>query len=180
MSLLTTSAPLALPRQAQACFVVGSTALPAETATSVESIQSKITCDTSTTTIGTVPDVTEAGVSFSSVNFAASSSTPLQFALDTFATSTPLASTDLATFQTNLDLYLATEAGLRSTGGSLAIKSPKFFLAFQIARIQTAQGVAITDPSQTVEHLLGKVTKNSASESQALLDQVTALSTQLA
>lgn len=56
---------------------------------------------------------------------------------------------------------------------------PKFFLAFQVARIKTAQGVAITDPGQTVEHLLGKVTKNAAGESKDLLDQVTALADQL-
>jgi len=74
-----------------------------------------------------------------------------------------------------LNTYLATEAGIRSVGGALAIKDPKFFLAFQIARIQTAQGTNITDPSATVEHLLGKVTKNGPSESQATLDKVTAL-----
>lgn len=76
-------------------------------------------------------------------------------------------------------MYLATEAGIRSVAGGLAIKDPKFFLSFQIARIQTAQGVNITDPSNTVEHLLGKVTKNGASESQATLDQVTALASDL-
>jgi chorismate mutase len=56
---------------------------------------------------------------------------------------------------------------------------PKFFLAFQVARIKTAQGITITDPGQTVEHLLEKVTKNAAGENQALLNQVVALSTQL-
>lgn len=141
-------------------------------------IQGSITCG-NTKTIGNVPDVSSAGVSFSNINFATSSSTPLKFALDTFATANPLASTNLATFETNLNLYLATEAGIRSEGGNLAIKVPKFFLAFQVARIKTAQGIAITDPGQTVEHLLGKVTKNAAGESQALRNQVVALSTQL-
>lgn len=65
-------------------------------------------------------------------------------------------------------------------GGNLAIKAPKFFLAFQVARIKTAQGIAITDPGQTVEHLLGKVTKNAIKESQATLDQITALASVLA
>lgn len=65
-------------------------------------------------------------------------------------------------------------------GGSLAIKAPKFFLAFQVARIKTAQGVAITDPGQTVEHLLEKVTKNAIKESTETLDQVTALASVLA
>ncbi|KAK5047122.1 hypothetical protein LTR84_007065 [Exophiala bonariae] len=164
-------------RQA-ACFLVGSEILPAETADVAAVIQGGITCGTAKT-IGNVPDVSSGGVSFSSINFATSSSTPLKFALDTFATANPLASTNLATFQTDLNLYLATEAGIRSEGGNLAIKVPKFFLAFQVARIKTAQGIAITDPGQTVEHLLEKVTKNAAGESKALLDQVVALSTQL-
>jgi hypothetical protein len=63
--------------------------------------------------------------------------------------------------------------------GSLAIKVPKFFLEFQVSRIQTAQGNAPADPGLTVSHLLDKVTKNAAGESQALIDQVTALSTSL-
>lgn len=77
-------------------------------------------------------------------------------------------------------MYVATEVGVRSVGGGLALKVPKFFLSYQIARIKTAQGVAITDPGQTVEHLLGKVTKNAAGESKALLEQVTKLATVLA
>lgn len=140
------------------------------------SIQSSITCSSTAKTISGVPDVTSGGVSFSSVNFAASKDqTPLEFALSEFATATPLASSDLATFEDELNVYLATEAGIRSVGGSLAIKVPKFFLEFQVSRIQTAQGNAPTDPALTVDHLLGKVLKNAAGESQALLDQVSAL-----
>ena len=172
------AAPTPLAKRQAACFIVGSETLPAETADVAAAIQGGITCGTGKT-IGNVPDVSSNGVSFSDINFASSSSTPLQFALDTFATANPLASTNLATFQTDLNLYLATEAGIRSEGGNLAIKVPKFFLAFQVARIKTAQGIAITDPGQTVEHLLEKVTKNAAGESKALLDQVVALSTQL-
>jgi hypothetical protein len=74
---------------------------------------------------------------------------------------------------------LATEAGVRSEGGSLAIKLPKFFLAFQVARIKTAKGIRITDPGQTVEHLLGKVMSNGKGENKMLLDQVAMLATQL-
>jgi hypothetical protein len=182
---LAISAPLKLAvpvhaRQSAACFLVGTTVLPAEVQDAADALANTITCDASTTTIGTVPDVTAAGTSFSSINFADSSSTPLQFALDTFATADPVASTDLAQFQNNLDVYVATEAGIRSESGSLAIKVPKFFLSFQVARIKTAQGTAITDPGQTVEHLLGKVLNNSKGEDQALLDQVTALSKVLA
>lgn len=50
-----------------------------------------------------------------------------------------------------------------------------------MARINTAQGTAITNPGQTVEHLLGKVIKNAGSgESQATKDQITALASVLA
>lgn len=77
-------------------------------------------------------------------------------------------------------MYLATEAGIRSVGGSLAIKVPKFFLEFQVSRIQTAQGNAPTNPALTVEHLLAKVLKNAAGESKALQDQVSALAKVLA
>ncbi|KAF2019433.1 hypothetical protein BU24DRAFT_419052 [Aaosphaeria arxii CBS 175.79] len=168
-------------RQAQPCFLVGSTALPAETQEIADELAASITCDTSSTPIGNVPDVkTASGTTFSSIDFSTSGSTPLQFALDKFATADPLASSDLATFQDNLDVYLATEAGIRSEGGSLAIKVPKFFLAFQVARIKTAQGIAIEDPGQTVEHLLGKVQNNAKGENSALLDQVNQLATQLA
>ncbi|KAG4439395.1 hypothetical protein IFR05_005144 [Cadophora sp. M221] len=174
------SVPLFVPRQADACFIIGSTTLPAEVADVVTALGSSITCSTSATTISNVPDVTSGSTTFSSINFASSSSSALTFALSEFATETPLASTDLALFQDQLNVYLATEAGIRSVGGNLAIKAPKFFLAFQVARIKTAQGIAITDPGQTVEHLLGKVTKNAIRESQATLDQITALASVLA
>ena len=77
-------------------------------------------------------------------------------ALTEFATPADPAEACLDKFTKQLNVYIATEAGVRSLGGSLAIKAPKFFLAFQVARIKTAQGIAITDPGQTVQHLLGK------------------------
>jgi len=166
-------------RAAKACFVVGDTTLPAEVADSVTSIQSDITCSASVKTISGVPDVTAGSVSFSSINFAASQQSPLAFALSEFATSSPLAGNDLALFQDRLDVYLATEAGLRSVDGNLAIKVPKFFLEFQVSRIQTAQGNPPADAGQQVDHLRDKVLKNAAGESQALLDQVTKLATVL-
>lgn len=76
-------------------------------------------------------------------------------------------------------MYLATEAGIRSEGGNLAIKVPKFFLEMQVSRIQTAQGKAPTSASLQVDHLRDKVTKNAAGEDKALLDQVVALAAQL-
>ncbi|KAK4443288.1 hypothetical protein QBC34DRAFT_478148 [Podospora aff. communis PSN243] len=169
-----------LERQARACFIVGNQVLPAEVANIVTSLQPQITCDATRTTLSGVPDVSSGGVSFSSINFATSRQSALEFALTTFATKSPLASNDLATFQRQLDVYRATEAGIRSMGGNLAIKVPKFFLEFQISRIQTAQGNPPTAPGQQVDHKLGKVIKNVGRERQELLDQVTALARVLA
>lgn len=146
---------------------------------SVTAIQNSVTCGTATT-IDNVPDVTSGNVSFSNIDFSQSADTPLQFALNTFATADPVANSDLQTFQDQLNVYLATEAGLRSVGGSLAIKVPKFFLAMQVSRIQTAQGNPPTAAGQQVDHLRDKVTKNAAGEDKALLDQVTQLATVLA
>jgi hypothetical protein len=154
--------------------------LPQEVADVVTNIQSRITCDTSKTTLSGVPDVSSGGVSFSSINFATSTQTALQFALSKFATPTSAKNADLAAFQKQLDVYLATEAGIRSVGGNLAIKVPKFFLQFQISRIQTAQGNPPTAAGAQVDHLLQKVLKNAPRESQQLKDQVTALSKVLA
>lgn len=126
-----------------------------------------------------MPDVTSGNVTFSDIDFSQSNDTPLQFALNTFATAEPLADSDLQTFQDQLNVYLATEAGLRSVDGSLAIKVPKFFLEMQISRIQTAQENPPTEAGLQVDHLADKVTKNAAGESQDLLDQVTALATVL-
>ncbi|KAF1957784.1 hypothetical protein CC80DRAFT_491149 [Byssothecium circinans] len=184
LALLGATTAMALPkslsfRQAKACFVVGNTALPQEVADTVTAVQSAITCDATKKTISGVPDVTSGSTSFSSVDFSQSDSTPLQFALDTFATESPLADTDLATFQDQLNVYLATEAGIRSTGGDLDIKVPKFFLEMQVSRIQTAQGNPPTAAGLQVDHLRDKVTKNAAGESKALLDQVTALAKEL-
>ena len=181
-TIALTKAPSSVPElssRATACFVVGNTALPAEVADVVTSIQSEVTCDNTATTISGVPDVTSGNVSFSSIDFSQSSQTPLEFALSEFATATPLASSDLDTFQDMLNTYLATEAGIRSVGGSLAIKVPKFFLEYQVSRIQTAQGNPPTSAALDVDHLRDKVLKNAAGEDQSLLDQVTALATEL-
>ncbi|KAJ9142474.1 hypothetical protein NKR23_g7146 [Pleurostoma richardsiae] len=170
----TLAAPVLDARQS-ACFVVGSIPLPAEVADVVTSIQASITCSSRATTLSGVPDVTSGETSFSSVDFSQSDQTPLAFALSEFATADPLASTDLAEFTDRLNVYLATEAGIRSVGGSLAIKIPKFFLEFQVSRIQTAQGNPPTEPGLQVDHLRDKVLKNAASESKDLQNQVTAL-----
>ncbi|EXF80817.1 hypothetical protein CFIO01_01188 [Colletotrichum fioriniae PJ7] len=168
------AAPQLAPRQ-NACFIVGNTVLPQEVSDAAASLESKITCDASKKTLSNVPDVSAGGVTFSSINFADSSQTPLAFALDKFATTEPLASNDLAKFQNELDAYVATEAGVRSVGGNLGIKVPKFFLSMQVSRIQTAQGNPPAAAGQQVDHLRDKVLKNAPKESKALLDQVTAL-----
>jgi hypothetical protein len=176
---LSSASPLLASRQSKACFLVGNTALPAEVADVATSLASTITCSATAKTLSNVPDVTSGKTTFSSIDFSKSPDTPLGFALKEFATATPLADTDLAKFQDSLNVYLATEAGIRSTGGSLAIKVPKFFLQMQVSRIQTAQGNAPKAAGAQVDHLRDKVTKNAAGESKALLDQVVALAAQL-
>lgn len=161
------------------CFIVGSEALPEEVSSGAAGLASAVTCDTSRTTIDGVPDVISNGISFSSVNFAESGQSPLTFALDKFATSSPLANNDVNKFQNELNVYLATEAGIRAAGGNLAIKVPKFFLQFQIARIQQAQGAVSNIPGMTVDHQLEKVLKNAAGEDKSLLDQVNELAVNL-
>ncbi|KAI1454403.1 hypothetical protein F4805DRAFT_321172 [Annulohypoxylon moriforme] len=179
LSSTNTAAIAARQSTAKACFVIGSTTLPAEVADVAASLASTVTCSNTKTTISGVPDVTSGSTTFSSIDFSQSSQSALQFALTKFATATPLASTDLQTFQDQLNVYEATEAGIRSVGGSLAIKVPKFFLEMQVSRIQTAQGNPPTAAGLQVDHLRDKVLKNAPKEAQDLLDQVTQLATQL-
>ncbi|KAK3985884.1 hypothetical protein QBC44DRAFT_249416 [Cladorrhinum sp. PSN332] len=170
------STELAARQNPSACFVIGNTALPAEVVTHVNQLRPRITCNNNRRTISNVPDVSSGGVSFSSINFATSGQTPLAFALSKFATPTPLRNANLAAFQRQLDVYLATEAGIRSVGGNVApIKIPKFFLQMQVSRIQTAQGRPPTAAGLQIDHLRDKVLKNAPREAQALLNQVTAL-----
>ncbi|KAL7754502.1 hypothetical protein RI367_000487 [Sorochytrium milnesiophthora] len=178
MICMVAAAPVA-GTEKRACFLVGNETLPAEVAAGIPRLEQAVTCNLNRKTIGNVPDVRSGRVTFTSVDFSKSKQPTLAFALSRFKTASPLASNDLRVFQDELNVYLATEAGIRSEGDSLAIKVPKFFLAFQIARINTAKGVKITNPSDTVQHLLGKVLKNAAGQPQELLDQVTALSKQL-
>ncbi|GAP92693.1 hypothetical protein SAMD00023353_9600190 [Rosellinia necatrix] len=171
--------PVSLTGRQSACFVIGSETLPEETASIAADLAGSVSCSSRATTIAGVPDVTSGSTSFSSIDFSQSGQSPLAFALSSFATREPLADTDLAFFQDALDVYLATEAGIRSVGGSLAIKVPKFFLEMQVSRIETAQGNPPAAAGLQVDHLRDKVLKNGAGEDQALLDQVTALATQL-
>ncbi|KAI1799883.1 hypothetical protein F4811DRAFT_68354 [Daldinia bambusicola] len=163
----------------QACFVIGSKTLPKEVADVAANLASTVSCDNSAKTLSGVPDVRSGSTTFSSIDFSKSKQSGLQFALSQFATAEPLASTDLKKFQDMLNVYQATEAGIRSVGGSLAIKVPKFFLEMQVSRIQTAQGNPPSAPGLQVDHLRDKVLKNAPKESSDLLNQVKKLATQL-
>ncbi|KAF7306780.1 hypothetical protein MIND_00469700 [Mycena indigotica] len=183
LSLVATalSAPLSLLRRANPCFVTGSVALPAEVANSLQGLKA-VTCNAKRQVAPGVPDVTSGGIAFSSIDFQKSSLSPLGFALATFKTPTDPAKADLKTLQNQLNAYLAVEAGVRSQPNSSALlarlKGPKFFIQFQIARVQTAKGVAL-GVADTVEHQLGKVTKNAVGAKASEIAQVTALSKQL-
>lgn len=168
-------------RQAKPCFIIGNQQLPAETSTVVNQIQAGVTCNANAKTIDNVPDVTAGGQTFSQINFATSGKSPLAFALETFTTAEPLAESNLDAFKDALNVYLATEAALRSTGSAQValIKAPKFFLEMQVSRIETARGQAPTDPGQQVDHLRGKVGDNAGTADKALLGQVDALAKQL-
>ena len=176
---LAASAPLTT-RQSSPCFIIGDAELPVSVANIVTSLTPIITCSRNTRTLSGVPDVTSGSVTFSDIDFTRSSQSPLQFALAEFAANEDnLADTDLQRFEDSLNVYLATEAGIRSVSGGLAIKVPKFFLEMQVSRIRTAQGNPPTEPGLQVNHLRDKVTKNAARESQELLDQVIALAAKL-
>jgi hypothetical protein len=170
--------PAPLSRQAP-CFIIGAETLPEETVGVAADLASTISCNFNNPTLSGVPDVSINGLTFSSINFATSDLSPLDFALQNFAGVNPLANSDLQTFEDQLNLYLATEAGIRSVGGNLGIKVPKFFLEFQVSRIQTAQGNPPTDAGLQVDHLRDKVLKNAGGEGQELLDEVTRLATVL-
>ncbi|KAF3178934.1 hypothetical protein TWF225_003907 [Orbilia oligospora] len=172
------SIPLISRRQSP-CFVIGSTPLPAETLKIANGLASIVTCDASVRPLQNIPDTISGGVKFSSINFENSDLLPLDFALTAFSTPSPPSSASLTLFTNRLNTYLAQEAAVRSIGGSLSIKAPKFFLAFQVARIKTSRGIPITDPGQTVEHLLEKVIKNAGRVSQVTKDEVTRLAKDL-
>ncbi|KAG8710211.1 hypothetical protein FRC09_000241 [Ceratobasidium sp. 395] len=168
-------------RRQSACFLVGKNALPAEVSSGIPALVSSVTCGSTTipNTNG-VPDVISGGISYSSIDFQSSSKSPVGFALDAFKTPTDPATADLMKLQSQLNAYLAMEAGVRSTGSSILskLKGAKFFIQFQIARVQTAQGAKL-GVADTVEHQLGKVLKNAVGATQAEKDAVTALSKQL-
>lgn len=166
-------------RQNNACFVTGNAQLPAEVANVAKQLAPKVKCNAGVKTLGGVPDVTSGGQTYSQIDFSKSGKSGLEFALNTFVTADRMADSNLQAFEDALDVYTATEVGLRSSGGNFnTIKAPKFFLAMQIARIKTAQGNAPTDAANQVDHLAEKVTKNAGRVDQSLINQVNALAKQ--
>ncbi|KAK8087293.1 hypothetical protein PG994_002267 [Apiospora phragmitis] len=141
INLPAVAEPLEPRQNSQACFITGNAQLPAEVATVVQQLAPKVKCNQAVKTLGGVPDVTSGGQTYSQIDFSKSGTSGLQFALDTFVTADRMADSNLQAFEDALDVYTATEAGLRSSSGNFnTIKAPKFFLAMQIARIKTAQG----------------------------------------
>jgi len=177
------AAVIAAPIESRAnpCFVVGSVALPAEVSSTLPAL-SAVTCNTAKKVFATVPDTISGGIAYSTIDFQKSTLSPLGFALKTFPTPADPATADVAKLQNQLNTYLAVEAGTRSLGGTAAsaflgkLKSPKFFLQFQIARVNQAKGVKV-GVADTVAHQLGKVTKNSAGATAAELAALNALAT---
>jgi len=179
---MSAAAPAKAPAAAKAttvdaCFIVGKTALPQEVIDAANEIKGQIVCDNSTEVLPHVPDTESNGFKFSEINFSKSNLSTLAFSLKEFATPEDPIEGCLDEFENSLAVYIATEAAQRSLGASLAIKVPKFFLAFQVARIKTAQNITITNAGQTVQHLLGKVTKNAAGQDADLLAEVQKLAT---
>ncbi|RYP19695.1 hypothetical protein DL765_003210 [Monosporascus sp. GIB2] len=178
---LRTAAGTINARQNRPCFVIGNEQLPEETANIEKDLASTIQCDTSVKTLSGVPDVSSNGLKFSEIDFSKSGMTPLEFSLNMFTTADQfgktLADTDLELYENALNDYLATEVGIRSVGGDLSIKVPKFFLEFQTSRIKTAQGNPPKEPGLQIDHLRDKVLKNAPREDQKLLDEVTRLAT---
>ncbi|KAK8108054.1 uncharacterized protein PG998_010067 [Apiospora kogelbergensis] len=171
--------PLEARQNGGACFITGNAQLPAEVATVVKQLGPKVKCNAGVKTLGGVPDVTSGGQTYSQIDFSKSGTSGLEFALNTFVTADCMADSNLQAFEDALDVYTATEAGLRSSGGNFAtIKAPKFFLAMQIARIKTALGNAPTDAANQVDHLAEKVTKNAGRVDASLIAKVNALAKQ--
>jgi len=173
------SAPL---KRANPCFITGSVALPAEITDSLTGLAQAVTCNTAVEVAPGVPDISSGGIAYSTIDFQKSALSPVGFALQKFATPADPATADLGLLQNQLNDYLALEAGVRSQPNSSALlaklKGPKFFLQFQIARVKTALGQTL-GVADTVEHQLGKVTKNAVGASAAETAAVTALATQL-
>ncbi|KAF2652758.1 hypothetical protein K491DRAFT_604234 [Lophiostoma macrostomum CBS 122681] len=171
--------PRILSSRSLPCFLVGTEELPDEIEVELQALTESITCDFSITTIDQVPDVSTSTRSFSNINFQSSSTTPLRFALETFAIEHPVSTSDLRVFEERLALYLATEAGVRSQGGDTEIVLVRKFLELQIARIKKALGIDIDHSEQSPDYLLGEVLRHVGGEDLVLLGEVMALTSRM-
>ncbi|KAI0197815.1 hypothetical protein F4808DRAFT_286763 [Astrocystis sublimbata] len=157
------------------CSVVGNNQLPDSVQDIANNLASSIQCDNNAQTISGVPDVSSSGLKFSDIDFSTSGQSPLEFAINTFVQADNLADSNLAAFEAARDVYLATEAGIRSVGGDLSIRAPKFFLEMQVSRIQTAQGNPPSDAGSQVAHLAENVIKFSGTADKQFENQINEL-----
>ncbi|KAF5387556.1 hypothetical protein D9757_006577 [Collybiopsis confluens] len=163
-------------KRANPCFVTGSVTLPAEVSDGLAALEAApVTCNAAAQVAPGVPDVTSGGITYSTIDFQKSALSPVGFSLR-------VSNGDLTTLQNQLNDYLALEAGVRSQPNSSALlaklKGPKFFLQFQIARVNTANGVQL-DAADTVDHQLTKVLANAVGATSGEIAQVNALATQV-
>ncbi|CAH7671437.1 hypothetical protein PPACK8108_LOCUS6210 [Phakopsora pachyrhizi] len=156
--------PTITERQSKACFIVGNAVLPKDVV-----VNDKLTCDFKTQPFPGIPDVSSGNIKYSQVDFQSDSSiSSVGFGLKNFQTDGSQA--DLTRFKQLDDVYGATNAALRSTGGDqkqnglAKLKGTAFFIGFQLARINKDQ--------PGLERLLGKVLKNCVSCSDADRKQV--------
>lgn len=89
-----------------------------------------------------------------------------------FATREPLASNALSSFQDQLDVYLATEAGLASLGKEMESDVPILFLHFQMARIRRAQRGKEVSGGMSVDQTLSAIVAHAVGEDQELIDEL--------
>ncbi|KAI8461070.1 hypothetical protein BY996DRAFT_6408943 [Phakopsora pachyrhizi] len=145
--------PTITERQSKACFIVGNAVLPKDVV-----VNDKLTCDFKTQPFPGIPDVSSGNIKYSQVDFQSDSSiSSVGFGLKNFQTDGSQA--DLTRFKQLDDVYGATNAALRSTGGD-----------------QKQNGLAklkgINKDQPGLERLLGKVLKNCVSCSDADRKQV--------
>lgn len=106
-----------------------------------------------------MPDVHTSGLSFSNIFFTFSPTTPLQFAIDSFTPPDTISLDTLGTWQQYLDLFTATEIGVRSEDGNLdTVMVVRLFLDIQVARIKRRLGHE-GDPrkGRSIEELIGEL-----------------------
>jgi hypothetical protein len=170
------SIPLIIPRDSSTCYITGPKPLPTNLQHTISTISEPLTCDHSRKTIAHIPDVSTSTISFSHINFHTSPLPPLEYALRIFQTPTQLSRANLRRFERYWEVYVATEAGVRSEGlDSVKIQIPRLFLELQVARIKASRGIRV--PDDAVDGLVGAILREARGEDRMLLDHVVALGT---